>query len=822
MPQPPARGLTFDEEQALANQQPPLITPLQPIGTVADTNYNPNDLARRARDTYTKKMLKAGQEERRKALRSVDSVGLLAAAYGFKPEELPNDQRTNEALAEFSRLGLGSNVRPPDSFDAFTTALSRAMPFGGPDIPGVAQEAVSQGITDAVGTPGESNLKKLLARMREEATTYKTEGHPIASFSGALLGGAPTLAAFPATIPGAIAGGAMLNMLTPNTGTSGQVGDKIRKGVIGGIVGGVGAKVGQLAVSGGTKAVAASKEMIPDAVRDPIVVATRGRLRLRGIPEENLALQDLATSELGIPSKNLTAADISVSPFKDAYGNPTGQRVGPLVDQVNMARAAGSPRLQKIEAENIAAVNRRATNIKDEAFGEFQNTPFVTGENTLNGAAPTTAESIQASLPMEQANRQATIVTPAHDAIPPIPPPQKVDINPLVAEFENLVKEMRLSREGSEFTSPLSSVRGGEPGPSALNVVETQLKNLRGSRVEGGPSGGGLAYPGDAEPVVKSMRSAGMSDEQILSALHNYGYTKAYINKPAPTSTNGDAPWDTISDLMMLERNLANNRNAYKMTGTQTRPISQARSRTQEVIDENATSPAWQDFISKTKDARAKAEEFTIPYKNDEVQALLPGGAADTVKPDTALRKALSYDKGQKDLILGLLDPKGQAALRAEIIKKGMAGATNEGGPAGANMTIEGLKREIASLIDSGHLTPKQLADLTRLRSTLDVVATAGTTNPSVHALEGQGIEGLANTRSKLNFAQALISKAKLPIQTTNPGKAWYLTPSILDNPAKAGGLGTEMLRILQSKGPIVKSGVFNSRLNHTLVDEEQ
>lgn len=822
MPQPPARGLTFDEEQALANQEPPLITPLQPPGTVADTNYNPNDLARRARDTYTKKMLKAGQEERRKALGRVDSVGLLASAYGFKPEDLPKDQRTNEALAEFGRLGLGSNVRPPDTFDAFTTALSRAMPFGGPDMPGVAQEAISQGYTDAAGTPQESNLKKLLARIREEATAIKTEGHPIASFSGTMLGGAPMLAAFPATIPGAVAGGAVFNMLTPNTGDSGQVRDKIRKGVIGSVVGGVGAKVGTLAVSGGTKALAASKEMIPGAVRAPIVRATGGRVKLRGIPEENLALQDLATSELGIPSSNLTAADISISPFRDAYGNPTAQRVGPLVDQVNMARAAGSPRLQKIEAENIAAVNRRATNIKDEAFGEFQGTPFVTGENTLNGATPTTAEAFQASLPMEQNFRQSTVVTPAHEAIPPVPPPQKVDINPLIAEFEQLIADMRLSREGSEFTSPLSSVRGGESGPSALNVIETQLKNLRGSMSKTGPTGGGLAYPGDAEPIVKSMRTSGFTDEQILSALHNYGYTKAYINKPALTSATDDAPWDDISGLMTLERNLSNNRNAYKMTGTQTRPISYARDKTQQVIEENATSPAWRDFIEKTENARAKAQELTIPYKNDEVQALLPGGAADTVRPDTALRKALTYDKGQKDLILGLLDPKGQAALRAEIIKKGMAGATNEGGPAGANMTIEGLKREIASLVESGHLTPKQLEDLTRLRRTLDVVATAGTTNPSVHALEGQGIEGLANTRSKLNFAQALISKAKLPIQTTNPGKAWYLTPSVLDNPANAGGLGTETLRILQSKGPIAKSGAFSTRLNRTLVDEEQ
>lgn len=776
-------NLTPEQKKAFAEK---IATAYKLPGGFNETVSQANKEERRKREEWLgqRDKLAGAKDERREALRSVDSVDKFAEAYGVKPDEVdPNELW--KAYVDFR-----SKQAPQGVMGSFTQALSRAMPFGGDTQSGRFQDFVSQRFAPKAGR----KLADLRVKSNEESYQGATENHPLASFGGEALGMTPLAAAFPGSIGGAVLGGATMAALTPNLSEDPDAYDTGRKALFGGLVGGGSAYgIGQLVKFG-----------------------TKGRAAIKGeLPASAQAEQQKITGALGIPKTDVAAADLVTDNLHPAY------------QARENARIAGSERVLGAEARNTRALNQRMREMDLAAKTETATTPF-SGENPQLGPLHP-GEVIQESLPMERATRQREKVTPLYDEAEALLPNdgRRTDTGGLVSQFESMVQTMKDKGAGSIYTHPMASVRG-ESGPTAISTLETQLQNIRG-KAPVAPQGAPVpsvvtGYPPEAESIIKAMRSAGFTDEQVVAGLQSNGFKGATLNKTPGIPTVANVPsnaeaFDTVKKLLDVKDNLQASASAYGLSNDQTHYITKAIAAIDEHLAPYTKSPEWQAHLAKRLEAKRTASQQTMPYHSETVEGLmasLPNRSED-VAPLTAFSKAVGLEPGRMQTVNNLMEQKGQAALREGVLEKAIKGATTEGNPFGLQLTPKPLAAELRAALDTGVLSPDQSSRIEGIINAIQKMQTMGSRNAPVGAMAEQSEVAVSNQRSRLKALWQLRHKMTAPIQYTDAGKAWALTPSALDDPALAGTNLQNFLKILQQRAAPVAYNATNSNVDNPM-----
>jgi len=731
-----------------------------------------------ARDNLSKT-----RDLRYKALRSIDTPEKLAEAYGFKPENFKPEDLQSQFDSFQTQLGSGDwwNRKAPH-IGALGANLANAtmapFMFG------------KQVYTRSTGNQYDVNNNTLGNMVEQELLHAQTGDKPVSSFLGAAIGSTPIALATggSGSLPSAALSGAVTAAATPNPTSDSMLEQSGKKGLIGAAFGlGGGALAHTL--SAAPKAVAGVTKQLPP------------------LAAEN---QSLIMRALKLAKGDISAADLAQAPdgLKTLQSNIVGWR--------NNAQASGKAIARKNEG-NLARMNQTTTELADEARAGFENTPFINGENP-QGLAP--RQAIQESLPMELGRRQQDIVTPLYDAITPKPPDVPVSSTNLLATIDELIGRMKASKRGSKYTSPMTTGREGQSGPSALNVLEEQRMNLvgdptsavdhlgiqptpgRGPVVGGGvaelpkpvdhlvmaqtPGRGPVVGGGETIPAVRDIYGTVVED-----AIHPAPMTTGPIGAqpasgvgPRPMTTgpvyrgSGEAPWDSVYGLMKLRDNLQHNINQYGFGNAQTRPLTETLAVVDEMLSRVHATPEWQAHIASTDAAKASAATQTKPYQQDIVQNLLQkrqGGQ--TVTPDQSFTTLKGYQPDQIGMIRGLLEQKGGAALDTAWIDDLLRGARNETAPTGLQVERDPLIKWIASPQTQSALSPEYLAKMNEIRRALELMDQIGTRQPSVAPATTLAV-GAGSQRGMLRAGWELLGSAGAPLLFNERIKAMLLTPS--------------------------------------------
>lgn len=775
-------NLTPEQKRAFAEK---ISSAYKLPGGFNETVSKTNREERRKREEWLgqREKLAGARDERLEALKSIDSVDKFAEAYGIKPGEVD----PNELWKAY--IDFRNKQAPQGVIGSFTQALSRAMPFGGDTQSGRLQDFISQRFASPTGR----KLADLKAKSNEEAYQAATENHPVVSFGGEAIGMAPLAAAFPGSIGGAALGGATLSALTPNLSDESDTYDTLRKAIFGGLVGGGSAYgIGKLVKWG-----------------------TKGRAAIKGeLPAPLQAEQQRIANSLGIPESDIAAADLVNSNLHPAYKAREN------------ARVAGSERVLGAEERNARALNQKMQDLDFAAKIETATTPF-SGENPQLGPLHP-GEVIQESLPMERATRQREKVTPAYSAAEKLLPNdgRRTDTGGLVSQFESMIQKMKDKGAGSIYTHPMASVRG-EPGPTAISTLETQLQNIRGKAPvapQAATQMPSIVYPPDAEPLVKAMRASGFTDDQIVSGLQNQGFKGASINRTpgiptvANATSNAEA-FDTVKKLLDVRDNLQASAGAYGLSNDQTHYITEAIKALDEHLAPYTKSPEWQAYLSAQRAAKQIAAQQTMPYHSETVEGLLKSlpNRSEDISPLTAFAKATGLDAGKTQTINNLMEPKGQAALREGVLGRAINGATVEGNPIGLQLAPKPLAEELRVALDKGVMSPDQSARVEGIINAIQKLQTMGAKNAPVGAMAEQSEVAVSNQRSRLKALWQLRHRMTAPAQYTDAGKAWMLTPSVLEDPALSGTNLQNFLKILQQRSAPIAYNAVNSNVDNPM-----
>lgn len=635
-----------------------------------------------ARDNLSKT-----RDLRYKALRSIDAPEKLAEAYGFKPEDFkPGDLQSRFETFQ-STLGSGDwwNRKAPH-IGALGANLANAtmapVMFG------------KQVYTRSTGNQYDVNNNTLGNMVEQELLHAQTGDKPVSSFIGAALGSTPVALATGGNGNLWMSGlsGATTAALTPNT-TQNSMGEETFKKVL------IGAPLG---IAGG--AVAHSLSAAPKAVAG----ATK---TLPPIAAENQALIGRA---LKIKPGNISASDLA----SNSDGVKTLQTA--ITSWRNNAKVSGKYIPRKDE-QNLVQMNRAVSGIADDAKSGYEATPFGDGTNP-QGLSP--RQAIQESLPMEQARRQSDIVTPLYDAITPRPANAPSNTSTLLQTVDDLIGKMRGTGAGSKYTSPMTTGREGQSGPSALNVLETQRGNLVGN-----PSAGAQ-------------------------------------------------PWDNVYGLMQLRENLSHNLSQYGFGNTQTRPISETLKVVDDLLSKVHATPEWQAHLASSEAASSGAAQWTKPYQQDIVQNLLQkkqGGQV--VTPDQAFSTVKGYQPDQISMIRGLLEQKGQAGLNTAAVDDLARDASTETMPVGMQVQRGPLMEGIADPRTQAMLSPEYLAKMNEVNRALQLMDQIGASQPSVAPASTLAV-GAGSQRGMLRAGWELLGQASAPLLFNERIKAMLLTPS--------------------------------------------
>lgn len=687
---------------------------------------------------------------RYKALRSIDTPAKLAEAYGFKPEDFNPVDLQAQFDAFQTKLGSGDwwNKKAP-GLGAFLGNLGEAT---------LAPAMFAKQVyARSTGSNQDVNSNTLGNMVDKELLAASTGDKPVSSFIGAAIGSTPIALAtggnaefagpIMGKIVGSTAGGSLTAMLTPNTSQNSMFDESFKKGLVGGALGLGGGLFAHALTAAPKGAAFATKKLPPLAAED----------------------QALAGRALGLQPSDISAADL----VRDARGIKTFQ--SDIVGWRNNAAASGKTVAKKNEG-NLARMNQTATELADGTRAAYENTPFINGENpqSLNPR-----QAIQESLPLEQARRQEQIVSPLYDAVAPRPEDAVMDTSPIIVMLDDSINKMRGSGKGSKYTSPMTTGREGQSGPSALNVLEEQRSNLVGDPSRSATASDHLAItptPGRG-PVVGG-------GETIPEVRDIYGTVIKEATPPAQMTTgpipsgSGAKPWDSVYGLMRLRENLQHNINQYGFGNAQTRPITEVLKAVDEILANVHASPEWQAHLASLDAAKAGAAKYTKPYQQDVVQNLLQkqqGGQ--TVTPDQAFSTLSGYQPDQIKMIRGLLEQKGVAGLDTSWLDNLIAGARSETMPTGLQVQRAPLMEGIASPQTQAALSPEVLARLNEVKRALELMDQIGTRQPSTAPAATLAVAP-ASDRGILRAGWELVGKMTAPMLYNERIKAMLLTPS--------------------------------------------
>lgn len=704
-----------------------------------------------------RRALASGRAARRGALAKIQTPEELATAYGYKPGDLkPEDL----ASAFDTFRSYGYNIPEAQGKGVLgSMAESAGSAITAPI--GFAKQAFAHGKAAITGKPGDiksKNAADLAARMYAEYRDTATEGHPVASATGTVIGATPWALLSPAeTLPQAAATGGALGAAMPDADTGNFTLNALTRAGIGAAGGAAGHQLTKALIAGGSK--------IPPAIT--------GRM-----PQQNAALQQSIMEGLGIPAEQITAADIVTS-----GGLKTKQS---LISKFRDLAQASGGRLGKVNEQNLAAVESRVGDIRNQAARDLAETPFP---GTGGEAGPLTpGEAVQASLPIEKRIREATITGPAYARVPAMPPDTSVPHGEFLGNLERRLGELEATGAGSPYSAPLTA-----QGESPIKVLQQQLANIKGlpgkAAVE--PT---MVWPPEVQDLISKQ---GFPEEIFVQQ----GIKKIPIGGGSPAQP-GTPSMDTVYGLRQILENLKHNRQRFNTVGGSklTHPITETINDLEATLKPVLDSPEWKNYLAAKHGADALHGTYVAPYNESLLKGLLrkPGQGAEDVLPSRAMDKITGMNPEEIQILNSFLESKGQAGLRSGLLENLAAGATNPTMPAGMQIDPKMLLQRLKDWSGRAAMTPDQATKLDKMKTALELMDQIGSRQPPISAT----VDPMLATSSQRSFMKAVseyLARASDKALTSQRGKAVLLTPSATRNPELRGTALQRMLQMLES-----------------------
>ena len=700
----------------------------------------------------------------------IDSPASLAAEYltpdereAMKPEDLES------AFSQFSaERAMG---KPRNAAVAF---LRKAVEKAGSPVVGLAQKAVN-----TFGSPSSAAAFNLGTRYSADLANSQVDtNYPTASTLGTIAGLAPYAAVMgqPQTMLGAAGQGAALGFTEPVTSPN-VLSQTISNTGLGAGLGG--------ATHGGVTALS------------KLIGAARGATT-GWLPDEFANRQALIQDRLNIPAKNITAADL------------VSNKNGGLATLRNMSNMGSQ------NAENVGFAETGGKGINSFATNAFNQAPDTSMQRLqqLAASGDANAKRILDALPATPTNPAQYIqgdiqsgylgakqqYDPLFKAAEAIKPTNPQDVSRAIQAIDEQIANVKAwgsSADSGSIVKRLEQVKSDLLGSNAPITVAPPAP---------------IQFPAGSEPIVKALKLAGKSDDEIGSALKNMGYKipiQLLATNPVANIGTGTQPMNTLPGLEQLQKNLRSDVTAATkgapnaITGSdKTHPLTEVIHALDEPIQAGeATSPA---YVAKKQEALDLFKQLGLPHKESLVTKLVKSGG-EAVRPSDAQGQLLGMAGDETGDLLKILSPKGKSAHDAMLFDNIFQDTLDNTKPKGYQFDRNAVLARINKL--------RPALEAGGDRPTLDLV------NGMEEALQymdqiGKGPIPNYIHGGKFNKALQVVGSGVFnPLLTTDTGKALLLTLSWARDPEMKKTVMGKIVQFMAKsaeKGGIITGGSYS------------
>ena len=674
----------------------------------------------------------------------IESPNDLAVAYGFKPEDFDPKDLAKEYL--LYKGEQGGRVKGLSAFGLGAKHGLEAPITGGRQL-----------IGHTVGTKNYQNLSDLRARWAQDIFESRTKEAKLSALGGEIVGSLPYAVATPeikaAPYLSAAIGGAAFGATQPVSSPDYWSQKAINTGL--------GAAAGPLTVAG---------------LRGLIAGATKGVAGARGLatgwlPEESAALQEQAINILGVPKKNITAADLLVRNGK-----------GVAASKIRTVRDW----ISKSPYSNLASVNAENQAAAEEALGKL-------GTMAEDRLAGTPFEDIQALRAAADAGDKQ-----AKRLVENMPTPS--DISPgKNLQFDIQLQQWRVKQRYNPLYEAAEAVRptSGNDVSSVLSAIDTQIASAtsegKSAKLKGVTDFLNLVRE-DLSPnmeQVNALRSAGIPESQIPAVLKANG-----IDTTGLTDLAG---LKGIRDNIEHEISKATKGSADAITGSnKTHYLTEVKNALDSAIEAASSTPegkAYAEALGKASEEYAKSG---APYKSSLVSGLVRSGG-EPVVPDVAAASLKGLTPGETGKVAEVLGERGKAAHFAQLAREIVDAGTMATEPPGMQFSRAGFLKSATELGPqiAQVSTRQNAAYINSMKEILQFLDQIGKTQ--THLAGGE------NWYKWIGGAASMLK----PLIQTDTGKAMLLAISATRDPALKGTLLQKALQFAEKNVPVAYAGTL-------------
>lgn len=674
----------------------------------------------------------------------IESPNDLAVAYGFKPEDFdPKDLAKEYLLYKDEQGGRAKGI------SAFGLGVKHGF-----EAPGTG---VRQLIGHTVGTQNYQNLADLRARWAQDIYENRTKEAKLSAMGGEVVGSLPYAVATPeikaAPYASAALGGALFGATQPVASPDYWSQKAVNTAL--------GAAAGPMSVAG---------------LRGLIAGATKGVAGARGaatgwLPEESATLQQQALSVLGVPKKNITAADLLVREGK-----------GVAASKIRTVRDW----ISKSPYSNLASVNAENQAAAEEALGKL-------GSIAENRLAGTPFEDIQALRAAADAgDKKAKWLVENMPASGNISPGENL-------QFDIQLQQWRGKQRYSPLYEAAEAVKptGGNDVASVLSAIDTQIASAssegKSAKLKGVTDFLNLVRE-DLSPnleQVSALRKAGIPESQIPAIMKANGIDTTGLTDLAGLKGIRDNIDDEIAKAMKGS--------ADAITGSnKTHYLTEVKNALDAVIEAAGATPEGKAYTEALGKASAEYAASGAPYKSSLVSGLVRSGG-EPVVPDVAAASLKGLTPGETGKVAEALGERGKAAHFAQLAREIVDAGTMATEPPGMQFSRAGFLKSASELGPqiAQVSTQQNAAYINSLKEVLQFMDQVGKTQ--THVAGGE------NWYKWIGGAASMLK----PLIQTDTGKAMLLAISATRDPALKGTLLQKALQFAEKNVPVAYAGTL-------------
>ncbi len=688
----------------------------------------------------------------------------FATAYGISPNDLDpagldiEYQKYLKAPQTAEATASGSNYR------------GTVGGFGKPII-GSVQKAANF-MSSAV--PGLESLKKyaalsdLTSRWEGDKLASSTEKHPVAGAFGEIVGQMPYMMAMgtPGSALGAAVRGGALGFMQPVESRD------LLMGTLGNTAyGAAGGFLGDLAITGGSKAVGAARG------------AATGWL-----PEAEAGVQNKIMQNLGLRRNQISADNLRPSRSTKIAAMQDAANMSGVNEQANIAAGRAGENLTGIANSQFqnAAFGGEAELTKAAAAGDLKAQWLLNNKPNITGPVSnaTRGEATQWDVQLQQwlANQE---YQPFKDAATKLAPTRPENTGGLLSEFDRILAEIKaapMAERLAPIQKHLETVRmdiSGKPGTpgSPGGVLPTQE----------------MVWPPEVLAQLGYKPITPLMEQTLLAS----GVKKVPVGPPsAPVApTPGIPAKNTLPELIhqkkLLEKEIedALTGSPDALTGSsRTHWLTGAKNAFNPVIREGqAAAPGYAQAQSL---ADKMHQELGVPFKDKSVTRLV-GGKNAKVYGSEAMDDILGMPQDKTEALMGILGPKSRTAQKSAVIEGIFKDSLDNTLPTGYQFDREAVLKNIQKMRGQLQGNPDPVVDglLQGIEESLQMMPTLGVKSKTANVVFHGGIT---------NKAIGLLASNAKGLLTSDTGKALLLTLNVTRDPAIKSRLLKEVAILLQ------------------------